>query len=520
MTVVPPPNPPGSARSLVCRGLAFAAVLLVPALLRGDGSRAEGKGTRPQTARMPVPQADADLPSTLRVIHKSIGRPVVAEVPTVERRLAAVPTSGILSEVLERASATFHLYFSHRSSGIVLHLRYVDAQEDHNLEVRELRLIVSDMHRLVTAVCPHQIDLTTITDKRSFLTSLSPEQMQAARSATLRFSDLTGAQQAMWRKINLLHGYGDILLHSGKAMRLFDAWNDVELTCDREGGRVSKLVLRYTTRSGASESLAIAPLPLEPSSATSATAVRTGDLPPAGRTLGQTSSSIPGSFKKSIESIQGAVELGAVCSAMTKATGTEVRVPLGYDSRRLLVFASRNRADDLLRCVLDLYGWTIHEEARNRFILRRPVLSRPVDATDFHRKVRNALPPALHLQWSPEAITAAVARSGRRLHYVVKAAEELGGKGWASIKVSDLQAKAQQQLGAVVVDRLLADLVFARYVRRSQAPRYLVTPESGSFALSDPTGADTHPLFRFSVQRPDGGFDQWGWLVGTSSLGR
>ena len=213
----------------------------------------------------------------------------------------------------------------------------------------------------------------------------------------------------------------------------------------------------------------------------------------------------------------GETSLTALIKAVNAATGNEIRIPAYAGGRRLLVYGSQAPAGDLVMGIEDLYGWTLQFSSGRKYALGRPRPSAAGDATDLHRKIRAALPPAFHHLRSGRVDFAAGKASVRLMTRLFAEIARRKGTEWKTLPVRELDAAAEQMLANAQFGSYVLGPAES-YIRNEAPPRYLTAPQEAYFLLEGETGPGKHPTLSFRAGRAPGRIEGWGWIVGTSSL--
>lgn len=169
-------------------------------------------------------QSRTTLLETLAAVHRASGGAVLAETPSVERKLDEELRAVPFPEALQRISGSFQYHWRRRRRSVALLKRYVDPREISSLELDELKLASSDLYRLIDAVAPGSVDVSTIQNQIDFYRSLTSEQLAAMRRGSVPFSALKREQQALWIKINTTEAYGMSRLSADRLNAMFASW--------------------------------------------------------------------------------------------------------------------------------------------------------------------------------------------------------------------------------------------------------------------------------------------------------
>jgi hypothetical protein len=458
----------------------------------------------------------ATLPEALDAVQRATGGLVLSQKAGIERKLQVDIVGAPLSEALQQISQSFDLYWVRKPGGILFQRRYSDPQAEVELDLEEMTAAASDLYRLIHSFTPKPVDITIITDKKDFVKSLTGEQIQAMQTTGLPFGALSPEQRRLWLTINNMQGYGDTDMYLERLVRVFSTWKQGILAQALQGEGYTQYD-HLCPDSSHPTSFQRVPLIVN-----AADAGPLADETGAGTLALLEARQWTSAFRRPLRIADGEYTVAQLVGQLEAATDKQVRIPEYARERRVLVRGGRAQAAELLAGLERLYGWTLRQEKHERYSLSRPFLPPARDAWDLHQKMQAALPPALRylVAQSPQ-------RKNRRQSYqlglVLGAVSRKQPRGWTRASAGDLDPDMQRRLGQVVCVALLSDPYCRRLVNDTVPYYWLAVPERGVFTWKTgrtPEGAPgpAIPLLLFSVERPDGKIDQWGWGVGGSSL--
>lgn len=258
-------------------------------------------------------QSRTTLLETLAAVHRASGGAVLAETPSVERKLDEELRAVPFPEALQRISGSFQYHRRRRRRSVAFLKRYVDPREISSLELDELKLASSDLYRLIDAVAPGSVDVSTIQNQIDFYRSLTSEQLAAMRRGSVPFSALKREQQALWIKINTTEAYGMSRLSADRLNAMFASWKQDFLAFETlKDGRT---VLRFWF-----------PDPENPKrllwtgTGGGKASYNAGKVMGTGETLPDEPGRLTSGFKRKIQFGDGSTSVAALVAAIEKAT--------------------------------------------------------------------------------------------------------------------------------------------------------------------------------------------------------
>jgi len=203
-------------------------------------------------------------------------------------------------------------------------------------------------------------------------------------------------------------------------------------------------------------------------------------------------------------------------AALRAAGGPSLTTPT-YAGEREVVIASAGSRFEVLTALADLWGWELRTEGQG-FALGRARLPAARNPVELHTRLMQAVPPPV---WHNMISLRQHARNrwSRQMELVLDNVERLHGKGWKSFRPADLTPENQQRLANVVFMRQVANWWGIAGPLDRPHP-WIATPERGVLRLGGPLGPGQHPMLKFEVTDENGQTWMWGWVVGSSTLGR
>jgi len=171
-----------------------ATLLIVSALIAAVGSKPAVGAPQPAEPLVSIAKG-ASQEAALEALHRSTGKLVLSECPTVEHRskggLAELP----LTDALPAFTADYHLHALVDERELLFVRRFWDPREEPNIPVEEITAIVTDVHRLIELFSPHFEHLRSLQERQAFYRSLTPEQIGLAQRGELTYPMLFPEQR-------------------------------------------------------------------------------------------------------------------------------------------------------------------------------------------------------------------------------------------------------------------------------------------------------------------------------------
>lgn len=502
-------------------GIAGLAVCSAVAFSISTTSEAAGPPARERVEPRVAFTQGLQLRDALALLKRASRKPVLSQLTAVVRKteqpIPEVPFSGALSAV----SRVYQLHWIRRGDSLAFVRRLLDPRESLEMEVPEIAAVAHEIRELTGPICPYPLDTATA-DHREFVQSLTPEQLRQMQSTGLPFVALPAEQRRLWLRLNTVHAYEGLVRESARTDSLFSAWKRCSLGLYVKEWRTRpatrSIVLNYpdaSSETGTSQLQAGAldpHLPDDDEGTPSIESIDSGHLVPLRK------SRFGDGFAARVRFADGESTLSELVSALEKAAQVRIAIPEYAQNRKLLAYVDAVPADEVLRGLEDMYGWTFRRKKGSEYILGRVRPDPARDAEEFRVKLNLLLPPVLraNLEDDRNLLYATEAREQFSNRVLVDEFVRRNGLNGRSLPVGDLAPEVQERFANDLFYRRMSDDV-ARHARRKAPPGWLTRPEQGWLSLSGELGPGKHPALKFGVTLPNGDRELWGWFIGTNS---
>lgn len=491
------------------RHAASAIILIQTALAAVALAQVKNAGNAPVTLEKGV-----EITSVLRSIEKIPGWIVVSDIPAEKSRLQEKLDNVPIDDALPVVSQSFDLFCIKREKSLVMQRRYSNVLEYAPLEIEEITASSPDIARLVHQFTPKPLDATYTKDKADFLQSLTSDQLEAARGNGLAFTALNKEQQRAWRSINNMFAFASSDIDTALPKDMFDHWQDAVLVAEpfTEGKTLWSVKFKDISRPRGYEQVSL-PINGEANPAS------ISPQPGAFRLAADTRPSPASAFNRKLTFPAGVRSLPDLVRQLEKVTDARIKIPGYARGRKLLVAGSQVKAWDVIVALEELYNWQLAPEKRGSYTLQRAANGSCPNVWELFARLYRVLPPTLvHL--TTRADDAFQSKWINRRTAELKALVDKEVKtAWTEVRIKDLSPDLQQ--------RVALNFAFHQFTSNPQEllgqptpPYFIATPERGFFKLGGSTKPGGGTLVTFSVPRPDGQVERWGWAVGSGSRKR
>ena len=501
---------------MICRVFLFAAGLYC---MIQCGARADSP--MPVVPSVSVAR-DASQEEMLRALHRDTGRLVLSEVPDLEHRSRNAAVNRPISEVIPAATADYHLHALVDPRKLLFARRFWDPREEPKVPIAEIQAIVADIHWILDALSPHFEGLRGSVERRAFFQSLTPEQLDAARSEKLTYTSLSPAQRGQWDLLTAEHAFNTQERELRKTLAYFKNWGrcDAYWSTAREMEIERKtLWFRYPFQtpdgSGRDQFEIFRDYPEAEAPAADSPSPSLEQLVPGVHAKTRCS--------KEHDQLEQPATLAEIAAAVAKENGVTVRIPTYARNRRYYLFSKGFTGEDVLQALAEINGWEVQAVGKGKYALDRPRLTAVREFSEFHRIVRSRMSPVVRVVM--EAASGFDdpfrARSFRAWNLIL---DYLGQHHPppSRFRIADLELEQQVRLANFLLEGRGLRAPMAYLINRKPAA-WLADRERGVFRLRGETGPGKHPLLEFRVLREKNGerltVDTWGWLVNSSTLG-
>jgi hypothetical protein len=487
-------------RILVIAGIAACGTLAIECPIRAGSFHLEQKFSLRKGASL----------LTALATFRGTGRAIVCDAVPDEVHSPSEVSEASLETALNSISEAFDLHWRLRAGTVTLNRRFSSSTAAMDVEVEELSASASDLLRLVSPFVPYGLGVEAIRDQNEFHKALTPDQLHAMANGGLPFDRLDDRQKRQWLRVNSANGYSSQWTEWGRTARFLAKWSQTSFHRKVEGPLDRTLWYRYPGEKGLRDEdsfhLVSAEGIIEASS----------HRPSSGERLDARVAPLPKNFEERVALTDGELPLGAVVTAIRKASGIEIEVPHYATQRKLLIFGNGATATSVLTALEDLYGWETRQVSARKWRLDRPRLAAAQNARELRAKLVRALPESARmvLRAQYRNLPLYLARFQKQADSLVWQINGQLGEAWQRAPVSALSSQTQRYAAAMLFEQQMSRTL-VREVGQPEPYWWLVAPQSGWFTLE---GVGPHPTLLFHVRRPDDNVDTWGWAVGTSTL--